>query len=266
MNSAAIWQYLGIFAMLVAAGLGVPIPEEIPVVTGGVMSAHPELGLHWWIMLPICILGVVISDGLLYGVGRLWGPRLLEYPWVKTRLMPPARQAEIQGNFHKYGVKILLFARVLPGIRAPIFITAGIMRLSFAKFLLADGIYAIPGVSLLFFLGWWFTDQFLEVVQRVENIRPLIVVVVITVVGTYLFIRFVKRPVATGAPDELPPVVSQMTHMVAMADEVVMAGIMPDGVKGRPDKDTMTAIPMPEPDTVKDANASCEESSVQRTP
>jgi membrane protein DedA with SNARE-associated domain len=217
-DSAALWAYFGIFAALVAAGIGFPIPEEIPVVTGGVMSGHasqdPDSQLRWWIMLPVCFAGVVISDGLLYGVGRLWGPRLLQYRWIKTKLLPPERLQEIQDNFHKYGVVVLLFARLLPGIRSPMFITAGIMRLPFTKFLLADSIYAVPGVSLLFFLGFWFTDQFLAVVKKAEPLKPLIVVVVLTAIGTYLVIHFMRRPVSTGAPEELPPIVSQVTVQV----------------------------------------------------
>lgn len=67
----SIYHYVGIFLALVAAGLGAPIPEEIPVVTGGVLVGHPENNLRWWIMVPVCIVGVVISDGLLYGIGRL---------------------------------------------------------------------------------------------------------------------------------------------------------------------------------------------------
>jgi membrane protein DedA with SNARE-associated domain len=214
----AFWAYFGIFAALVAAGIGFPIPEEIPVVTAGVMIGHasqdPNSHLRWWIMLPICVAGVVISDGLLYGVGRLWGPRLVEYRWVKNRLLPPERLTQIQCNFQKYGVKILLFARLLPGIRSPIFITAGIMRVPFSRFLVADGIYAIPGVSLLFFLGFWFTDQFLEIVKEVDKVRPLIVVVVLTALVTYLVIRFMRRPVLTGAPEDLPPLVSKVTEQV----------------------------------------------------
>jgi hypothetical protein len=128
--------------------------------------------------------------------------------------LPPERLTQIQCNFQKYGVKILLFARLLPGIRSPIFITAGIMRVSFIHFLLADGIYAIPGVSLLFFLGFWFTDQFLEIIKEVDKVRPLIVVVVLTALVTYLVIRFMRRPVMTGAPEDLPPLVSQVTEQV----------------------------------------------------
>jgi membrane protein DedA with SNARE-associated domain len=252
LDAAALWSYLGIFLALVGAGIGVPIPEELPVVTGGMMSGHASQDgshPHWWIMLPVCIAGVVISDGLLYGIGRLWGPRLLQYRWVRARLLPPARLAEIESNFHKYGVKILLFARLLPGIRSPIFIVAGIMRLSFTRFLLADGIYAIPGVSLLFFLGFWFTDQFLAVVTEAERVRPLIIVVVLTAVITYLIIHFMRKPVTTGAPEELPPIISQVSqHMpqIVKVAETQTANPNHDGVLGRSNAKETMEMPLDE--------------------
>src|SRR5208283_6103819 len=129
---------------------------------------------------------------------------LLQWRLIKQRLLPPTQLQRIEDNFHKYGVKILLFARMLPGIRAPVFITAGIMRVPLGRFLLADGLYAIPGVSLLFFLGYWFTNQFLEIVKKLESIRAPIVVVVITAILTYLLIQFFRRPVVTGEPGEVP--------------------------------------------------------------
>lgn len=199
--------YFWIFAMLLAAGMGMPIPEELPVVTAGVLVGKTDHGHpYWFIMLPICITGVVLSDGLLYGIGRLYGPRLLEYRWVRTRLLPPGKRAQIEANFHRYGVKILLIARVLPGIRAPIFITAGIMRLTYWRFLLADGLYAIPGVSLLFTLAFWFTDQFKELFNRAEKARPLIVVCVLAAVAGVAVYAFLKHPVPTGDPEELKEV------------------------------------------------------------
>ena len=48
---------------------------------------------------------------------------------------------------------------------------AGIMKLPLPKFILADGIYAIPGVSLLFFLAWWFGDQFRDLLTTVPTDR-----------------------------------------------------------------------------------------------
>lgn len=225
--SGAIYPYFVIFAGLLAAGIGIPIPEELPIAVGGIWVGHPKSELFWWIMLPTCILGVVLCDGMLYGIGRLWGPRIVRFRWVQRHLLPPDRLEHIEGNFHKYGIKILLFARLLPGIRSPIFITAGIMRLPLAKFLLADGIYAIPGVSLLFFLGYWFTDQFLEVLEKAESVRPLIVVVAITAVLTFLLVRFMRRPVVTGEPEdlELPlPGLSDLSSQMLKAPDPARSG------------------------------------------
>jgi membrane protein DedA with SNARE-associated domain len=268
---STLWPCLAVFGSLVGAGLGFPIPEEIPIVTAGAMAGHadeppqpqPRAALRydaapdkdkdqilrkvapeflallaadgsaafpgnlpwyalvlntetetpvrsprpWFVLLPVCILGVVISDGLLYGAGRFWGLRVLKFPWV-SRLLPPERFQRIQGNFQKYGVLILLFARLLPGIRSPIFLTAGIMKLSFRKFLFADGIYAIPGVSLLFFLAYWFTGSFVALVERAEagvgRLRPILILSLIVAVGVYFFIHFLRRPVTTGDPHEIP--------------------------------------------------------------
>lgn len=215
LDSTTFYVYSGIFVALVAAGVGFPIPEEIPVVTGGVLAGHLENDLRWWIMLPVCIAGVVVSDGLLYGIGRAWGPRVLELPWIKSRLLSPERRRHIEDNFRRYGVKILLFARFLPAIRSPIFITAGVMRLPFSRFLLADSIYAVPGVTLLFSLGFWFTDQFKKVVDRMESYRPLVVLLVLVAVGSYLVYHFLQKPVATGDPKEFPVIGDQMAGKIA---------------------------------------------------
>jgi membrane protein DedA with SNARE-associated domain len=213
------WGYLGIFLGIIATGLGFPMPEEVPVVLGGVLVGHTgNEGLRWWIMLPVCIVGVIVGDGFLYGIGRLWGPRLVEYGWVKKRLLPPERLERIERNFHQYGVKILLFARLTPGVRAPIFITAGITRISLIRFLIADGIYAVPGVSLLFFLGYWFTDQLNEGIVRegAAKIKAVVFLAVIVVVALYFAYRFLRRPVVTGDPGEMPPLVEQVTTKIIL--------------------------------------------------
>ena len=257
-DTGALTAYGLIFAALVAAGLGAPIPEELPILTAGGMVGHaaepvdmsPELAyvfdgapqvrraalasqsanpkvwnaehyerlpLRWWIMLPICILGVVISDGLLSGVGRWWGPKLLETRWMK-RMLADHRRAQIEENFHRYGVLVLLFARFLPAIRSPIFIMAGVTRVPFTRFLLADGIYAIPGVTLLFTLAFWFGDKARDLVLKAEGkAKNVVILTVLTAIAVYLFYHFFRHPVATGDPEKEMPVVgpqiaSKMSH------------------------------------------------------
>jgi membrane protein DedA with SNARE-associated domain len=205
------WGYLGVFVGILLTGLGFPMPEELPIVLGGALAGGSKA--IWWIMLPVSIVGVVIGDSFLYGIGRIWGAKLVERPFVKNHLLTPEKLASITENFHKYGIKILLFARLTPGIRAPIFLTAGITRLPISQFLLADGIYAIPGVSLLFVLGYFFTDSMVQLIEHdfVMFKNTIIVLVVLGVAG-YLSYRFLRRPVVTGSPAELPPLAEPMSH------------------------------------------------------
>ena len=203
------WPIVVAFAALVAAGIGLPVPEELPTIGAGIwVGSNPELGPFRWIILPVCFLGVLISDVLLYSIGRLWGPRLLQQRWV-TRLLNPETRQRTEQNFHRFGVKVLLLVRWVPAIRSPMFITAGIMRLPLVSFILADGIAAVFGHSLLFFLAYWFGDQFRELVVQVEyrlatTIKAFLVFSVIGGIAAYFVIHFYRRPVVTGDPAEMP--------------------------------------------------------------
>ena len=124
--------YLGLFVALLLGSLGAPIPEEIPIVTAGVM-AHEQV-VHWWLALAVCVVGVLSGDLVLYGAGRRWGARVLERPLVRC-LLDPARQQELAARYRRHGVLIVFAARHVMGLRAAAFVTAGIVRLPFWKFL-----------------------------------------------------------------------------------------------------------------------------------
>ncbi|OWK47276.1 DedA family protein [Fimbriiglobus ruber] len=236
-------KYGGVLAALILAGFGAPIPEEIPIVTAGAMVGHdsqdrihPELAgvigggpvvyltpvpegiTHWWIMLPLCILGVVIGDTVLFGVGRLYGVRLLNWGWFQRRILPPDKRLQIEANFAKNGIMILLGARFTPGIRTPVFVMAGVLRMPLSRFLLADGLYAIPGVTILFSLSFWFTDQFVEAVKAVDRHRPLAILAVLSaVIGVAIYKFATTRRLSTGSMEEIPAYAKPMgavTHAI----------------------------------------------------
>jgi membrane protein DedA with SNARE-associated domain len=237
------WGYLGVFIGILATGLGFPMPEELPIILGGVLTTHDEV--RWYYMLPVCIVGVIVGDTFLYLIGRFWGTKLVELPFIRKRFLTPERLESISENFKKYGVKILLFARLTPGIRAPIFLTAGITKLPITYFLVADGIYAIPGVSILFFLGYWFTDSIIDLVKQSAMVKPIIVLVVLAGVALYVIYRFARKPMVTGAPTDMPPIVGPMTEKLEGVAESV-AGTVADKVLHRSHPD-MPAPQLPDP-------------------
>jgi membrane protein DedA with SNARE-associated domain len=177
--------YLGIFVTLAVAGLGVPLPEEIPVVTAGVL-AHQGV-VRWWLALPICIAGVLAGDIGLYWIGRRWGDRALGLPLVR-RVLDPARRDRLEAAYRQRGALIVFGARHLAGVRGAAFLTAGIVRLPFPKFLLADGSAIAYGTPLSFGLAYLFSEhvhQLLAEMHRVE--RWLAVIVLLGAAGWIAF-------------------------------------------------------------------------------
>jgi hypothetical protein len=162
-------------------------------------------------------------------------------PFIRKHVLTPERFQSISANFDKHGIKILLFARLTPGIRAPIFLTAGISRLSPAKFLFADGIYAIPGVSLLYFLGFWFTDSMVELVRNFDTeaskVKPILILVVLVAITLYVIYRFFSRPVVTGSPQEMPPLVEQVTHTIEDVTNKILHASAPPPEQASPPVD-----------------------------
>jgi membrane protein DedA with SNARE-associated domain len=255
-SSADFWQYAGVFGALVAAAFGAPIPEEIPIATGGVMVARAWVdpatlppgeavpsGLKWWIMLPLCIVGVVLCDAILYGIGRKWGRWLIGRKWVQRRVMSQDQFHKIERNFHDYGIRILLIARLLPGVRTPVFLSAGIVKLPFRKFLLADAIYAIPGVNLIFWLAYWLTDTFMELLYKVESYRDLAIIAILSFIAGFITAYFVRRPVSTGSPEELPVLGKQVVTIGN--PPVPEPGPGQPAIDGRPHGRSTSGAPVP---------------------
>src|SRR6185503_64458 len=129
------FSYPGVFLVLLATGLGLPIPEELPIVIAAMMSRWEVM--HWWGALLSCLGGVLAGDMLLYVVGRHFGRRILEWPAAR-RILTPEREARVMEAYHRHGLKFVIMARLVMGLRAAAFLTAGLVRVPFPRFLLVD--------------------------------------------------------------------------------------------------------------------------------
>lgn len=154
------------------AGLGVPIPEEAPILAAGILASNEII--TWWIALLVCFAGVMAGDSTLYWIGHHWGERMLE--WRLTRfVLTPEREKFVIEKFHRHGIKIVFSARFVAGFRGAAFLTAGIVRIPFWKFFLVDGIAALVGVPLGFGVAYLFTDQLPAILHGVHRVERLLI-------------------------------------------------------------------------------------------
>lgn len=183
------FTYIGIFLVLFVAGLGAPIPEEIPILAAGVLSS--ENIIRWWAALAVCFIAVMAGDSTLYWIGHHWGEHILDWR-ITRRILTREREEMVKRAYHRHGIKIVFAARFVAGFRAAAFLTAGVVRIPFWKFFLVDGIAALVGVPLGFGVAYLFTDQLpaiLQGVHRFERLVALGAMVLLAAVIGYLAYR-----------------------------------------------------------------------------
>ncbi len=155
------WAQWGLFGVLILCGFGLPIPEDIILVTAGFLGAENGKNL-----LGTCVLmyfGIMIGDGLIFVGGRLFGFRLVNV------FVRPEKRDRIQGLFKKYGSGVIFVGRFLPGLRTPIFFTAGTLHFSSWKFFFMDGTAALLSAPVFVWLGHKAQELYADDLHQLEK-------------------------------------------------------------------------------------------------
>jgi membrane protein DedA with SNARE-associated domain len=182
-----------VFALLVGSGIGLPVSEDLVLLTAGVAVATGHAQLVF--MIPVAVAGVVASDTLLFQIGARLGPKLFEVKRLK-KVLTPERVERVRSRFARYGAWTVSIACFLPGVRMPVFLLSGGFGLTQRRFWLAD----MPAVSVyvptLVWLGATFGDAALPYVRAFGGWALLGVASVLLV--TWLVRRFAGNRAAAS--------------------------------------------------------------------
>lgn len=184
------YGYWAVFFVLLICGFGVPIPEDITLVSGGVISGLGYTNVHW--MLVVSMIGVLVGDSTMYWLGRIYGEKILKFPLIR-KIATPERFNQVQERFEKQGWKLLFVARFLPGLRAVVYLVSGITRkVSFARFVLVDFVAAIISVPIWVYLGD-FGARNLDWLEAQIRKGQMAIWVILIVVGLFIFWKWKKN-------------------------------------------------------------------------
>lgn len=180
--------YLLIFGILVACGLGFPLPEDIPLIATGYLIWDKTM--TWFGGITVTLLGVVIGDSILFYIGKQLGDTILNKR--KKPLFSPKRVRRARAYFRKYGPKVVFFARFVAGLRAVVFFMAGSMHMKYRTFILLDLFAALLSVPLWivggYYLGHYFGSEISSLLLKLKEIK-LVVTIVISVLITAVVVR-----------------------------------------------------------------------------
>lgn len=193
------YAYLIVFGVLLLCGLGLPMPEDIILVTGGYLAyLAAKQGMPSptvTTMLVVGMVGVLVGDSILFLAGKRLGPRVVQV-WPFRMLINPKRMKRVQGFFDKYGARTAFFARFAAGVRAPTYLLAGTAGMKYRTFLLADGTAALLSVPAWILLAYHFGAQIDRVKDWMAKSKWAILALFICL-GIYIVVHFVRKRLRT---------------------------------------------------------------------
>ena len=168
--------YLGIFLLMMASGFGLPIPEEMTLISSGLVcyvASRPDMypppfpgatAVNPYVTAGVALFSVIFADCLVFTLGKLYGGKILRSSFM-ARYRP--RFEKVEEWTKKYGMWAAGGFRFTPGLRFPGHFACGMMGLSVSKFLFVDATAALLSVPTQVLLVahygdkiLWYFDQF----------------------------------------------------------------------------------------------------------
>ena len=220
------FTYVALAGVLILAGLGLPLPEDIPLVLSGylcneevspikyvmvdsdndgVKDTQEESGkkipkVHWLSLAGM--IGVLVGDSIVFNIGRhgIEGNNFVARHLRKV--LHSKRREKVERHFAKHGNLTVFAGRFMPGFRSLVFAFAGLSKMSYLRFLMIDGFAAAISVPVFVWLGWRFAKHIEVVMIWIDRIKhillPVIIVLVLGAIALY-YVRRRRRPALENA-------------------------------------------------------------------
>ncbi len=183
------FPYMGLFILLILGGIGLPFPEDATLILCGFLISHEVIKpVH---ALFVVYSGLLIADIFLYFVGKKYGRRIVTHKRFH-KIISPERLSALEGKFERRGILFVLVGRHVAGLRAQIFVVAGIMRMSFLKFMVVDAVSSIFTMALMIGLGYIGGNSLQIIRKDISRIEHIVIFFVMVAVVFFLLFKIIK--------------------------------------------------------------------------
>jgi membrane protein DedA with SNARE-associated domain len=178
----AQYGYAVVFVGVFLENAGVPVPGETMVLAGAALAQFGRLSLAR--VVATAFVGAVLGDNLGFFIGRHGGRVLAERYGSKVGLSD-RRLAEFDRFFRRYGVRTILVARFITGLRVVGAVLAGASGLPWNTFLFYNAAGAIVWSMAVGAAGYLLAYSWDTLVRLIGafGLVGLVCFVVVVVVG-----------------------------------------------------------------------------------
>lgn len=202
--------YFAVVVMMLLSAFGLPIPEEITLLSVGLlafMGSQPDLFPPPYPGAPtvnpieaaiVATFAVFAADFVVYSIGRKWGRKILTHPRLQ-RIMTPELIHRAEQFTRKYGMLATGIFRFTPGLRFPGHLLCGSLRLAPWRFVLVDLIAVSISVPTQILLLAYYGEPILVALKKFKiALFATLGVLFIIWLAVKLRQRFARKPDVKG--------------------------------------------------------------------
>lgn len=173
-------SYLGVFGISLLANIVLPFPEEITLLTLGYLSGTGVF--HWIIVVPIAMIGLFISDWVLY-VFSYKGSRITHSIYNKLF----ASRFDFLNNLSGERLeRVIVVTRFLPHFRFLAPFLSGHFRLPFKDFFRHEIVSLSVYVPFFIFLGYFLGERVKQIIDGVDTFQNIAIGIVFIIIAILL--------------------------------------------------------------------------------
>jgi membrane protein DedA with SNARE-associated domain len=182
--------YLLLFSYVLVVGIGVPIPVDPLFLLMGAQAGDHQYS--FFLSLLSALVPAILGDILWYEIGKGRGRSVLSL-LCKVSLEPDTCVRKTESAFSSRGSDALVFAKFVPGMGLVSVTLAGISRMPFGRFLLADAAGCTFWAGSYLIVGWLFHKQVDKMILLLGLYGRRAGLVIATLLVLYLLYKYVQR-------------------------------------------------------------------------
>jgi len=184
-----LWIYISLLFFSYIENIFPPSPSDLVVVVGGSLVGAGAISFIPTLL--ITSFGSVAGFMTLYFLGSQLDRKVINSGKVKFISLEALQKAEVW--FNKYGYRVIIINRFLPGTRSVISFFAGLSELKIKRTLLLAAISAIAWNLIIIYLGILFSDN-ISTVDKYLSMYSNIILIISGLIVIVLTIRyFIKK-------------------------------------------------------------------------
>ncbi|WP_288260206.1 DedA family protein [uncultured Prochlorococcus sp.] len=185
--------YLTICLAMFLENIIPPIPSEIIMPLGGFFVYQQKL--NFYILVFWGLIGTILGSLPWYYLGRLVNEKRLSNLIDKKGKYLGISSNDLSKSkiwFDKYGVLLVFWGRLVPGIRTLISVPAGIELMPLKKFLIWTTLGSLIWVALLTYAGYLFGENYSIIETYLDQIKFVVKPILISIC-LYFFARILIK-------------------------------------------------------------------------